>query len=450
MKNNFKIKIKQILCLVIVFLTFNSVSTLSVEKTRTPDNVENYFLTQKHILKSPELYNFVKNIEKGAFPEISQLDKKQKLELEKLLYRLFNVNRFLYKGNDWTDSKLDLFRTYLVEWPHSKDENYYFVGQHLVCDNEMFSAERNLTQENLRNKNIEPEYLYAYVTAPFTWDKSISVLKENTQLSDNKIKKLASLVCNFNDLDKIVADINNNFQIKDKNEYLYNYLLASSYQLIDTNDSHFREAEMIHFKRLLNEQKEAINYLVNFNVDFSSIKDEEIKKRKNIFSKNPNIDMLSLRDTYVLHHFWSKKFSEEQIKYLNKKLANEYINTINLAYIMNYVVIDEQMKPEIEKLFDNGAIDNEFLYKEAYCIRISEANRIYEQLWREGKVTEKNLVKAIKKQAKLNHKTADSMTIKQGWGLILGFFPVLLISLLPIIFILGAIIGLIVLIKKIF
>ena len=450
MKNNFKIKIKQILCLIIGFLTFNSVSTLAVENTIPPENVENYFLTQNHILKSPELYNFVIDIEKGVFPEISKLDKKQKLELENLIYKLFNVNKLLHKGNDWSDSKLDLFRTYLIEWPHSKDENYYFVGQHLVCDNEMFPAERNLSQENLRNKNLEPEYLYAYVTEPFTWNKSISVLKEKTQLSDNMIKKLASLVCNFNDLDKIVANINNNSQIKDKNEYLYNYLLASSYQLINTNDSHFREAEMNYFKRLLKEQKDAINYLENCNIDFSSINNEEIRLKKDIFSKSLDIDMLSLQDTYVLHSFWARKFSEEEIKYLNKKLTDKNAKIINLAYIMNYVVIDEQMKPEIEKLFDCGSIDNEYLYKEQFYIRINEANKIYEQLWRTGKATEKNLIKAIKKQARINHKASDSMSIKQGWGVILGFAPLLLIPLITIIFILSAIIGLIALIKKTF
>lgn len=116
---------------------------------------------------------------------------------------------------------------------------------------------------------------------------------------------------------------------------------------------------------------------------------------------------------------------------------------------MNYVVIDEPMKHEIEKLFDNGAINNEFLYKEPYNIRISETNKIYEQLWREGKATENNLVKAIKKQAKLNHKAADAMSIKQGWAIILGFGPLLLIPILPILFILSTIIGLVVLIRKI-
>ena len=160
--------------------------------------------------------------------------------------------------------------------------------------------------------------------------------------------------------------------------------------------------------------------------------------------------MLLLQDTYVLHSFWAKTLSEPQIKYFNKKLTDGNTNIINLVYIMNYVVIDEAMKLEIEKLFDNGVIDNDFLYKEAYYIRISEANKIYDQLWREGKATEKNLVKAIKKQAKLNHKGADSMSIKQGWGVILGFGPLLLIPLLPILFILGTIIGFIVLIKKIF
>ena len=261
--------------------------------------------------------------------------------------------------------------------------------------------------------------------------------------------KLASLVHNFDDLEQIVSDIDNNSQIKDKNEYLYNYLLASSYQLINTNDSHFREAEMNYFKRLLKEQKEAIDYLEKCNVDVFSANVEEIKIRKNIFSKNPDMDMLLLRDTYVLHSFWAKTLSELQIKYFNKKLTDENTNIINLAYIMNYVVIDEPMKPEIEKLFDNGANDNEFLYKEPYNIRISETNKIYEQLWREGKATENNLVKAIKKQAKLNHMAADTMSIKQGWAIILGFGPLLLIPILPILFILSTILGLVVLIRKI-
>ena len=102
MKNNFKIKIKQILCLIIGFLTFNSVSTLAVENTIPPENVENYFLTQNHILKSPELYNFLIDIEKGVFPAISKLDKKQKLELENLIYKL---NRHLSNGYDRSGSK---------------------------------------------------------------------------------------------------------------------------------------------------------------------------------------------------------------------------------------------------------------------------------------------------------------------------------------------------------
>lgn len=450
MSENLKIKLKRILCLIIGFLTFNSISAVAVEKAIATENVDNYFLTQKHILESPELYNFVKEIEKGIFPDVSQMDKKQKIELEKLIYKLFNINRLLYKGNDWTDNKLDLFKTYFVEYPHSKDENYYYIGQHLVFDDEMFSEERKLSQENLRNKNLNPEYIYSYVTAPFTWEKSISVLKENTQLSDDIVMKLASLVRNFDDLEQIVADIDNNSQIKDKNEYLYNYLLASSYQLINTNDSHFREAEMYYFKRLLKEQRNAIDYLEKCNVDDFSVNNEETKIRKAIFSKNLDIDMLLLQDTYVLHSFWAKTLSEPQIKYFNKKLTDGNTNIINLVYIMNYVVIDEAMKLEIEKLFDNGVIDNDFLYKEAYYIRISEANKIYDQLWREGKATEKNLVKAIKKQAKLNHKGADSMSIKQGWGVILGFGPLLLIPLLPILFILGTIIGFIVLIKKIF
>ena len=94
MSENLKIKLKRILCLIIGFLTFNSISAVAVEKAIATENVDNYFLTQKHILESPELYNFVKDIEKGIFPDVSQMDKKQKIELEKIIYKLCRISTF--------------------------------------------------------------------------------------------------------------------------------------------------------------------------------------------------------------------------------------------------------------------------------------------------------------------------------------------------------------------
>ena len=458
-----RIKLKKILCLVFGFLALNSISTHAVE------NNSNYFLTQKHILKSPELYNFIKDTEKGIFPDISKLDRDQKKELVILFYRLFDSRKEFDKENweqEFSDEKLDLMRTYFIEYSHPKDVTYYSIGK-FICRSSSFDLSGTSPyikpiQEKLRDKNFSHHYLYMYVIEHEKWEKNIKALKENTMLTDEMIQELANDVY-FYDVEvlkQIVTDVNNNSQIKDKNRYLYNYLLAGSYPLLIINDTNFCDVETVYFKRVMKKQKEAINYLENSNINFSSILDNSIKIRKLIYSKNLNIDTLTLEDVYIMYKFMldyanGRTVNDYVNEYLIKKLSDKNINIINLAYIMTCISFDEAMKPEIEKFFDKGIIDNKFLYENRlFYIRISEVNHIYERLWQKNKITDESLAKAIKKQAISNHKATDLDTGIQPIGLGIGysilFLVWFLLRYLPVIsIVLAIIIGIVVFIKRV-
>ena len=254
MIENLKRKIKWVLCLIIGFLTFNSISVVAVENTMLPENVDNYFLTQEHILKSPELYNFIKDTEKGVFPEFLNFDKEQKKDLVILIYKLFD-SMWAFDEDYWeqkfSNEKFDLLKTYFIEYPHKKDETYYWAGKNLLTWSGTNSFIKS-TQENLRDKNLPHHYLYIYVNQPHAWSENIAILKKHTSLSDDKIKELANIGYFYHieeNLKQIVSDVNNASQIKDKNEYLFNYLLAGSAQLLNTNEYYFRGAENTYFKK---------------------------------------------------------------------------------------------------------------------------------------------------------------------------------------------------------
>ena len=434
-------------------------------KTDAVENNSNYFLTQEHILKSPELYNFIEDTEKGIFPDISQLDKDQKKELVILFYSLFDL-MYLFSEENWeqefNDEVLDLMRTYFIEYSHPKDVTYYSIGKAFVFGRSCFdlpetSSYTKSIQEKLQDKNFPSHCLYMYIIEHSDWETNFSILKETTSLTDEMIQELAS-VGNFTFyeevLKQIVNDVNKNSQIEDKNRYLYNYLLAGSYPLLITNDENFRDTETIYFKRVIKEQKEAIDYLESNKINFYSELDDSIKIRKLIYSKDLTIDKLTREDIYIMYRFMLNYASEKEQpnyvkEYLIRKLSDKNINIINLAYIMECTSFDEPMSPEIEKFFDKGIIDNKFLYENPF-IRISDANRLCKKLLRTNQIAYESLAKAIKKQAetikkqtKSNKKDTIQTTNYMAWAVWLCLKPLLLI-----LFLLAIIIGILVFIKS--
>ena len=425
-------------------------------KTDAVENNSNYFLTQEHILKSPELYNFIEDTEKGIFPDISKLDRDQKKELVILFYRLFDL-MYLFSEENWEqefgNDELDLMRTYFIEYSHPKDVTYYSIGKAFVFGRSCFdfsetSPDIKSIQEKLQDKNFPSHCLYMYIIEHSDWETNFSILKETTSLTDEMIQELVS-VGNFTFyeevLKQIVTDVNNNSQIEDKNRYLYNYLLAGSYPLLITNDANFCDAEMVYFKRVMKKQKEAIDYLESNKINFYSELDDSIKIRKLIYSKNLNIDTLTQEDVYIMYKFMfdyanGRTENDYVNEYLIKKLSDKNINIINLAYIMECTSFDEPMRPEIEKFFDKGIIDNKFLYENPF-IKISDANSICQKLLRTNKITYDSLTKAIKKQAETIRKQTESnkkdtiqTTNYMAWAVWLCIKP-LLILLIPVIII---------------
>ena len=120
--------------------------------------------------------------------------------------------------------------------------------------------------------------------------------------------------------------------------------------------------------------------------------------------------------------------------YWLKKLEDKNIDIVNLAYIVQCVSLDEPMKPEVEKIFDKGLIENKFLYEHRWFLKVSEANQICDKLLQQNKLTDENLTKAIKKRAMANHKASDREHMMKGSLMSIGYGLLSLILNFPQIF----------------